>query len=387
IGKGGYAAGATTEATFYNIDASAGAGGTIALSGTFQVNDGGSITFAITPDSGYAMDTVNDTTTGTQGALSGTTYVLSAVDADHVITVSFAAIPSPPPTPPQPPTPSPAPMPMPTPDPTFSDGDTLAPGSAWNAPSGNSGFCLGDSGSAPVTVRIDNVPYTIVPLAGNTCFEIFSAGSGRALILDSGTADISTIVPGAPLLEARNGDLVLNDSHTGSTSATIRATVDPVCTSTRVTVLEGNVSAPEWITTPMPASGCPADALTPPKGSFMLSDGKLACPPSALTIKGTWVKLTLKHTQSLSAGQKIFAVAGYAPAGWFQNNGLRGWESLDNPLLPLDSAAGTGLMTETLVDGLDVRAIRGTELYTGHGTDVDEMMRNGRYCGVFRVAP
>jgi len=90
IGKGGYAAGATTEATFYNIDASAGAGGTIALSGTFQVNDGGHLTFTITPDSGYAMDTVTDTTAGTQGALSGATYALSAVDADHAIVVAFA---------------------------------------------------------------------------------------------------------------------------------------------------------------------------------------------------------------------------------------------------------------------------------------------------------
>jgi len=174
------------------------------------------------------------------------------------------------------PEPTPQPLPIPPSDPAFSDGDTLAAGSSWTAPSGNSSFCLGGNpGSAPVRLRIDNVPYTIVPLAENTCFEIFSAGSGRALILDSGSAEISTIVPGAPLLEARNGDLVSSDSHTGSTNASIRATVDPVCTSTRVTVLEGNVSAPEWIISPMPSTGCPEDALTPGQKSFMNSGAPL----------------------------------------------------------------------------------------------------------------
>ncbi|MCL2829762.1 MAG: hypothetical protein FWD77_03365 [Betaproteobacteria bacterium] len=285
-------------------------------------------------------------------------------------------------TPPAPqPSPSPSPSPSPTPEPVFSDDDTLAAGSSYAAPAGNSGFCLGGNpGSAPVTLIIDDLPYTITPEAENTCFEVFAAGTGRALILDSGSADISSIVPGSSLLEARNGDLV-----TGS--GKIRATVDSTCTSTRVTILEGEIEAPSWITSPMPASGCPEDALTPPKGRFMVSDGKLACPPSALAIKGTWAKLTVKHTQSLGAGQQLFAVAGYAPAGWFQNNGLHGWESLDNPLLPLDSATGAGSMTDTLVDRLDVRGILGAELYSGHGADVDEMMRNGRYCGVFRVAP
>ncbi|MCL2830684.1 MAG: DUF1566 domain-containing protein [Betaproteobacteria bacterium] len=277
------------------------------------------------------------------------------------------------------PAPTPTPTPIPAPSPGFSDGDTLSPGGDYSAPSGNSSFCLGDSGSAPVTVRIDNVPYTISPLAENTCFEIFSTGSGRALILDSGSADISSIVPGSNLLEARNGDLVTGNGK-------IRATVDPVCTSTRVMILEGDVKAPEWITSPMPASGCPEDALTPPKSRFMVSDGKLGCPPSALAIKGTWAKLTVKHTQNLSAGQQVFDVAAYAPAGWFQN-GPQGWAALGDTFLPVDTATESGQRTTTLVNGLDVRGILGTELYTGHGANAEEMMGNGRYCGVLKVAP
>ncbi|MCL2831038.1 MAG: hypothetical protein FWD77_09955 [Betaproteobacteria bacterium] len=292
------------------------------------------------------------------------------------------------------PAPAPTPTPMPTPTPTpasgsFSDGDTLAAGGAYTAPSGTPSFCLGGNpGSAPATLRIDNVPYTITPLAANTCFELFSTSSGgRALILDSGSADISSIVPGAPLLEARNGDLVANAATHGSTSTTIRASVDPVCTSTRVTVLEGEVSAPDWILTPPPNTGCPADALTPPQSRFMVSDGRLSCVPGALRIKGTYANLTLKETQNLGNGQQFFVVAGYAPAGWFQNNSVSGWILLQDPFLPLDTATGSGDRTEILVERLDIRAIPGTELYVGHGANVDEMMLNGRYCGVFRMAP
>ncbi|MCL2830542.1 MAG: hypothetical protein FWD77_07395 [Betaproteobacteria bacterium] len=263
----------------------------------------------------------------------------------------------------------------------FADGDTLAAGGSYTAPSGTPSFCLG-GGSAPVTLSIDGVSYAISPVAENTCFEIFSAGSGRALILDSGTAEVSTSASGVPLLEARNGQLVVNNGN-----GKIRVTVDPTCTSTRVSIVEGQVSAPSWITSPMPASGCPADAITPANGSFMVGSGKLACNPSALTIKGTWAKLTVKHTQNLNAGEQYFVVAGYAPAGWFQNNSLFSWQSLDDPLLPLFSASEAGSKTITLVDRLDIRDILGTELYVGDGSSEEEMMMNDRYCGVFRAAP
>jgi len=301
----------------------------------------------------------------------------TVTDASLSLTISSA----PPPPPPPPTPPAPQPSPSPTPTPAFSDGDTLAPGSSSAAPAGNSSFCLGNSGSAPVTVIIDNVPYTITPRAENTCFEVFASETGRALILDSGTADIGTPMPNAALLEARNGDLVMNEGN-----ATIRATVDPNCTSTRITVLEGKVDAPEWITSPMPSTGCPEDALTPKQGSFMVGDGKLACNPSALSIKGTWAKLTVQHTQSVAAGQQLFAVAGHPVYGWYQHNG-QGWMPLSDPFLPFSTATQTGSTTSMPVERLDVRPILGTELYVGNGKDGEEMMRNGRYCGAFKVAP
>ncbi|MCL2830587.1 MAG: hypothetical protein FWD77_07630 [Betaproteobacteria bacterium] len=342
--------------------------------------------------------------------------------ANDRIVLKIIAVPSPPS--PSGSTPTPIQIPIRT-YPIFSDGDTLPPGSAWTAPAGNSSFCLGGSpGSAPVVrmdyvppyddhpdpghaypdpdipdpdelgsvgILIGYVPYTInVPHyteTENTCFEIFSEKDVGALILDRGSAYISTIVPGAPLLEARNGDLVTNASNSGNSSvATIRATLDPVCTSTRITVLEGKVDAPDWMTSPMPSTGCPEDALTPKQGSFMVGDGKLACNPSALSIKGTWAKLTVKQSQSVAAGQQLFAVAAHPVYGWFQNNG-QGWMPLGDPFLPIGQATQTGSTTSMPVDRLDVRPILGTELYVGNGKDAEEMMRNGRYCGAFRVTP
>ncbi|MCL2831478.1 MAG: Ig domain-containing protein, partial [Betaproteobacteria bacterium] len=311
-------------------------------------------------------------------AVAGASFSVTVTDADsdtatasYTITIASSTPPGP--------GPAPSPVPTPTPEPPFSDGGSLSPGGSYSAPAGDVSFCLGSAGSAPVRVRIDNVPYTITPEAENTCFEIFGNGNARDLILDSGSAEISSIVPGAILLEARNGDLVTGNGR-------IRATVDPVCTSTRVMILEGNVKAPEWILAPPPNTGCPADALTPQKGSFMASDGKLACPPSALSIKGTWAKLTVKHTQPLAAGQQLFAVAGHPVYGWFQNNG-QGWMPLSDPFLPIGQATQTGSTTSTPVDRLDVRPILGTELYMGNGKDAEEMMRNGRYCGAFKVTP
>ncbi|MCL2830531.1 MAG: autotransporter-associated beta strand repeat-containing protein [Betaproteobacteria bacterium] len=293
------------------------------------------------------------------------------------LVVKVSGVPNPPgPTPTQP-----GPSPTQAPWPTFADGDTLPPGSHVVAPAGNPSFCLGGSDGDPVIVVIDKVPYTITPRAENTCFEIFTAGTGRALIIDSGIGDISTPMHGAMLLEARNGDLVKNEGY-----ATIRASVDPNCTSTRVSLLEGKIEAPDWITAPMPSSGCPEDALTPGQGKFMVNDGRLACHPSALTIKGTWAKLRVQQTQDLKGGQQLFAVAGHPIYGWYQNNG-QGWRSLDDPFLPMALTSESGPTTITPVDKLDVRPIAGTELYTGNGTSAEEMMANRRYCGAFRVAP
>ena len=307
--------------------------------------------------------------------------IVSEELANNKLVVEVTAVPQPdPPTPPPPP----------PPPPTYSDGDSLDPGSSHVAPYEHHHFCLGgDIGSPPVTLRIDDVHYTITPRADNTCFEVFPIVrriDERALILRSGIGDVSSASPGKPLLQARNTDLVLNESHhLANKIATIRARLDPICTSTRVTRLEGEISAPEWITRPMPSKGCPDDALTPEQESFQFP-GKLACNPSALRLHGTYLQLTVKRFQPLCKDQQFYVVAGNEIYSWWQNN-RDGWAPLEDPFLPLETATETCPMTITLVDALDIRLIPGIELYIGYGSDADEMMMNQRYCGVFRAAP
>lgn len=68
------------------ISASAGAGGSISLSGNVAVNYGGSRTFTITPNAGYAVSNV-DVDGTSQGAIS--TYTFNNVTTNHTINAAF----------------------------------------------------------------------------------------------------------------------------------------------------------------------------------------------------------------------------------------------------------------------------------------------------------
>ncbi|NOY23471.1 MAG: hypothetical protein GXO70_08175 [Acidobacteria bacterium] len=72
--------------TTYVITASAGANGGISPHGSITVNSGANQTFTMTPDSGYAIDTVY-----IDGGETGnsSTYTFTGVSADHTINVTF----------------------------------------------------------------------------------------------------------------------------------------------------------------------------------------------------------------------------------------------------------------------------------------------------------
>jgi hypothetical protein len=73
----------------FTITASAGANGSISPSGTVTVNQGGSQSFTITPNSGFTVSSV--TVDGVnQGAI--TTYTFNNVQANHTISAAFAPI-------------------------------------------------------------------------------------------------------------------------------------------------------------------------------------------------------------------------------------------------------------------------------------------------------
>ena len=72
--------------TTWTVTASAGAGGSITPASA-TVADGATASFTVTPDSGYAIDTV----TGCSGSLSGNTYTTGPVTADCSVSASFRA--------------------------------------------------------------------------------------------------------------------------------------------------------------------------------------------------------------------------------------------------------------------------------------------------------
>ena len=74
-------------AAAHTITASAGANGTISPSGAVTVADGADRTFTVTPNSGYAVDTL--LADGKAAALTGGGYTFASVTANHTISVTF----------------------------------------------------------------------------------------------------------------------------------------------------------------------------------------------------------------------------------------------------------------------------------------------------------
>jgi hypothetical protein len=74
----------TITASVANTDNSVPVHGSMTPSGTFTVNNGSSITFTITPDTGYQVSSIIDNGTNNDAT---TSYLLSNIAADHTVTV------------------------------------------------------------------------------------------------------------------------------------------------------------------------------------------------------------------------------------------------------------------------------------------------------------
>ena len=82
----GCGSGGGGDGTTWTVTASAGTGGSISPASA-TVADGATASFTVTPDAGYAIDTV----TGCSGSLSGNTYTTGPVTADCSVSASFRA--------------------------------------------------------------------------------------------------------------------------------------------------------------------------------------------------------------------------------------------------------------------------------------------------------
>ncbi len=250
-----------------------------------------------------------------------------------------------------------------------------------------------------------------------TCLE---AGKGKdvrlsygsiaatGFILEKGQVEIAAgagftgggVFPPRTLLLLRDGTPI-NAEDSG---ATIRARFDPQCTSTRVELVSGSLTA----SLPQNADGgdgCPANAITPPRGRYALQDGALACAPERLSLTGTYVGwphvvnepggLSASYPVTLTAGQSVYiatlipaSVLGTAEAVWFHNSGANGWRAFsDAPFEPFHTAAQNETVTVEFLKNLPLAGFEGTEVYLGIGNGVDEMVAQRRYCGIMQLAP
>ena len=109
--------GKAKPSSFTVTAAAAGDGGLVSPS-SMTADEGGSITFTVTPNSNYVVDSVIDTNgTSYDVAASGGSFTVSNIKNNIAVTVTFKSSPTPTPTPP-------TPTPNPTPTPTGGNGQT-----------------------------------------------------------------------------------------------------------------------------------------------------------------------------------------------------------------------------------------------------------------------
>ena len=82
-GGGGGGGSQSNVAVTYAVDSSAGAGGSISSAQT--VDEGGTASFTVTPDTGFIIDSVS----GCSGSLTGNTYTTGPITADCSVTATF----------------------------------------------------------------------------------------------------------------------------------------------------------------------------------------------------------------------------------------------------------------------------------------------------------
>ena len=168
-------------------------------------------------------------------------------------------------------------------------------------------------------------------------------------------------------------------------------------------------------TTPLPPPPItPTTPLPPPpttQSVFAVPIGRMPTAAVSVTPSGTFGNATLAVTLDLSqdlsggsfAGLGQFAsgyniyVAALVPSGalgllstatWFVLPATHNWTLLSSPIAAyMEGLAqnATNSVAITVLQGTDVTALVGTELYIGYGTSDTEMLAANRYRGVYKV--
>jgi len=182
--------------------------------------------------------------------------------------------------------------------------------------------------------------------------------------------------------------------------------VFPGPNGTLVTVIPSSITPytpPIVSTTPLPPPPTTQSVFTAPTGRM---------PTAAVSVSpsGTFGNATLVVTLDLSkvlaggsfvglgqfaAGYSIYvaalvpgAVLGLPAASWFVLPATRNWAALSSPIAAyMEGLAqnATNSVTITILQGLNVTGLVGTEIYIGYGTSDTEMLFAGRYRGVYKA--
>ncbi len=278
----------------------------------------------------------------------------------------------------------------------------------------------------------------MVDLQGNLNSASYGAASYTTNTLMSISADSSApLMVALTVIKAGTGSGTVTSSPTGincgstcrttvnsGTSVTLTATPtsgssfagwNGDCTGTGTCALSINAATNVTATfnIPPPIVVNPVQPVAPPpatQSAYTVTTGQMPTAAVTTTATGTLGNATVTVTLDLSkvlsggsfaeqgqfaAGYNIYVVAlvpsgvlGLPSATFFMLPATGAWAVLGSPIAAYMTGLAqnaTNSVVITVLQGTDVTALVGTELYVGYGTSDTEMLAVGRYRGVYKV--
>ncbi len=233
--------------------------------------------------------------------------------------------------------------------------------------------------------------------AGMQPLDVATDGAGAMFMADQVNGRVRRAVTDGRINTVAGSGTPSGNVNTGdgglATSATMSPTAVAVDRSGGLLIASGN------------AIRRAAGVTVPPVAGFSLPDGGSLGAPSTPTqafgVSSSYNVSTTVNVAAVPSGQRlqVFVVA-LVPGALlnvqplvvpYLYNAQRQWGPAANPLQAFASNVNAATAQQTVVVDLlanfDITLLVGTEFYIGYGTDADEMLRAGRYRGVFKVLP
>jgi hypothetical protein len=233
------------------------------------------------------------------------------------------------------------------------------------------------------------------------------------IVMKDGQMSLALSVTAAGISWTMNG--IANDGTTGA------------CNGFNAGAVQGDVASGQWTGTCRDSNGqvlsdsgswtmsriTGSTQVPPPpttQAVFTAPTGRMPTAAVSVNPSGTFGKATLIVTLDLSkvlsggsfagfgqfaAGYNIYVAAlvpsgalGLTSATWFALPATRNWSTLGSPIAAyMEGLAqnATNSVAITILQGLDVTGLVGSEIYIGYGTSDTEMLAANRYRGIYKV--